>query len=51
MKSIRKEEINKEIKELQIEIAFRRRIIDDLKRELDFIKGHYYKSWEEEYGK
>ena len=51
MEKERKEEIKKEIKENQEVINFHRRMIDELKRELSFMLGHYDKTWEEEYCK
>lgn len=48
-KKVRKEQIKKEIKNGQESIAFHRRIINDLKLELDYMKGNYNRTWEEEY--
>ena len=47
----RKKMINYRIKQSQGFIKFHRGQIDELKRELDFINGHYDKTWEEEYKK
>lgn len=45
-----KEMIKYRIKQLQDNIKAYRVMIQDYKRELDFINGHYDKTWEEEYG-
>ncbi len=47
----RKAMIKYRIKQSQDLIKFHRKQIDELKRELDFINGHYNKTWKEEYGK
>ena len=49
-KKERAKEIKGMIDSLKGSIAFYRRNIADLKREQDFIRGHYDKTWEEEYG-
>lgn len=47
---IRKIGIKENIKTYQGQIKFFRDLINDLKRELDFMNGNYDKTWEEEYG-
>ncbi len=47
----RKEMIKYRIKQSQDFIKYHRKEIDKLKKELDFINGHYDKTWEEEYRK
>ncbi len=50
-KKDRKEMIKYRIKQMQDFIKNHRSEIDKLKRELDFINGHYDKTWEEEFAK
>ena len=47
----RKEMIKYRIEQCQDFIKNHRLEIDKMKRELNFMNGHYDKSWEEEYGK
>lgn len=49
-KKERKLVIQSDMASLREIIAFHRRNIDELKLELDYMKGHYNKTWEEEYG-
>ncbi len=46
----RKDMIKYRIKQSQDFIKYHRSEIDKMKRELDFMNGHYDKSWKEEYG-
>ena len=48
-KQKRKKILLNEIKRLQDIIKDRRKEINTWKRELDFINGHYDKTWEEEF--
>ena len=50
-KKDRKEMIKSRIAQIQEFIKNHRSEIDKLKRELNFMNGHYDKSWEEEYAK
>ena len=43
--------IKEKVKDYQGQIKFFRDLINSLKRELDFMNGHYDKTWEEEYAK
>lgn len=49
-KKEKKEMIKYRIKQLQDNIKAYKTMIQDYKRELDFINGHYDITWEEEYG-
>ena len=48
-KKERKEMIKYRIEQMQDFIKNHRSEIDKLKRELDFINGHYDRTWEEEF--
>ncbi len=47
----RKEMIKYRMKQSQDIIEYHRKQINELKRELSFMLGHYDKTWEEEYKK
>lgn len=50
-KKERKEMIKYRLEQIRGFMKYHRLEIDKMKRELDFMNGHYDKSWEEEYQK